>query len=87
MTPARLGPAWWLIVVGALAAFLVVWLGSIRTGGYLLAAVLVLAALLRLMPGSVSDGLAVRSRSVDAVTLLVVAVVVAVIFAVVKLDA
>ncbi len=87
MRPARLGPGWWLTALAAVAAFVVVGFGSVRTGGYALAVVLVLGALVRLTPGGVSDGLGVRSRPVDVLTLLVGAVAVAVIFWVVKLDA
>lgn len=88
MTPARLGPAWWLIALAALGALLVAWHGSgssLRTGGYALAGVLVLAAFLRLTPSTLSDGLAVRSRPVDVATLLIAAAAVATIFAIAKL--
>lgn len=85
MTPARLGPGWWLVAVGTAVAILIASLGSLRAGGFTLAAVLVLAAALRLTPSSVSDGLAVRSRLVDVVTLLVFATAVVVIFAIVSL--
>lgn len=85
MTPTRLGTAWWLTALAAVAALLVLWFGSVRTGGYLLSGALIVGALLRLVPGPVGDGLAVRSRSVDTVTLLVTAAAVGAIFAVVKL--
>lgn len=85
MKQTRLGPAWWLLAVGTIAALGFAWLDSLRAGGYAVAAVLVIAAALRLGPESLTDGLAVRSRLTDVITLLVMALAVAVIFAIVKL--
>lgn len=85
MKPTRLGPAWWLLAVGTAAALGFAWFGSLRAGGYAVAVVLVLAAGLRLGPESITDGLAVRSRLIDVITLLVMAMAVAVIFTIVSL--
>lgn len=85
MRPMRLGPAWWLLAVGTVAALVFAWFYSFRIGGYAVAAVLVLAAALRLGPAPFTDGLAVRSRYVDVVTLLILAGAVATIFALVRL--
>ena len=85
MRPARIGPAWWIVALCSAGALLIACFGSLRAGGYALAVVLVVAALLRLMPAQITDGLAVRSRAVDVVTLLGFAVALVVIFAVVKI--
>lgn len=85
MRPARLGPAWWTIALASAVALLIAVFGSLRAGGYALAVVLVLAAFLRLMPAQITDGLAVRSRMVDVLTLLGFALAIVVIFAVVKI--
>ena len=85
MRPARLGPAWWVITLSSAASLSIACFVSLRAGGYALAAVLVVAALLRLMPAQVTDGLAVRSRMADVLTLLGFAVALVVIFSVVRL--
>ncbi len=85
MKPARLGPAWWLFALCAVAALSAIAFVSVRAGGYVLAAALVLAAVLRLGPDRFTAGLAVRSRTVDAATLLVFATAVVFIFSVVSL--
>ncbi|UIJ36265.1 DUF3017 domain-containing protein [Allobranchiibius sp. GilTou73] len=85
MKPARLGPAWWTIALASVVALLIAYFGSLRAGGYALAVVLLLAAFLRLLPASVTDGLAVRSRMVDVLTLCGFALAIVVIFAVVKI--
>jgi hypothetical protein len=70
MTSSRLG-AWWFVAVGLGAGLLLVLLGSLRSGGYVAAAALVLGAGLRLLlPQSRAGGLAVRSRLSDVVVLL-----------------
>jgi Protein of unknown function (DUF3017) len=70
MTSSRLG-AWWFVAVGLGAGLLLVLLGSLRPGGYVAAAALVLGAFLRLLlPQSRAGGLAVRRRLTDVVVLL-----------------
>jgi hypothetical protein len=70
MTSSRLG-AWWFVAVGLGAGLLLVLLGSLRGGGYVAAAALVLGGLLRLLlPQSRAGGLAVRRRLTDVVVLL-----------------
>jgi hypothetical protein len=70
MTSPRLG-AWWCVAVGLGAGLLLVLLGSLRPGGYVAAAALVLGAFLRLLlPQSRAGGLAVRRRLTDVVVLL-----------------
>ncbi|MDE9367112.1 DUF3017 domain-containing protein [Luteipulveratus sp. YIM 133132] len=86
MIPSRLGPVWWFLASGCAVAVTVMVVGPLRTGGYLLAAVLVLAALARLvLPGSLCAGVAVRSRFLDAVMYVALAAAIAVIFEQVKL--
>jgi Protein of unknown function (DUF3017) len=70
MTSSRLG-VWWFVAVGLGVGLLLVLFGSLRSGGYVAAAALVLGALLRLLlPQSRAGGLAVRSRLTDVVVLL-----------------
>jgi hypothetical protein len=70
MTSSRLG-AWWFVAVGLGTGLLLVLLGSLRPGGYVAAAALVLGAFLRLLlPQSRAGGLAVRRRLTDVVVLL-----------------
>jgi hypothetical protein len=70
MTSPRLG-VWWCVAVGLCAGLLLVLLGSLRGGGYVAAAALVLGGLLRLLlPQSRAGGLAVRRRLTDVVVLL-----------------
>ena len=70
MTSTRLG-VWWFVAVGLGAGLLLVLFGSLRSGGYVAAAALVLGAVLRLLlPQSRAGGLAVRRRLTDVVVLL-----------------
>ncbi|AKU16090.1 DUF3017 domain-containing protein [Luteipulveratus mongoliensis] len=86
MIPSRLGPVWWALAAGCALAAVVMVAGSIRQGGYLLSGVLVVIAVARLgLPARVCDGIAVRSRGLDAVMYVALAVAVAVIFHEVKL--
>ncbi len=70
---------WWVLPLG-LSAALVVWVvGELRTGGFVMAGTLTLAAALRLvLPRGAVGGLFVRSRTWDVVTLLALAVAVVV---------
>ncbi|QGN56579.1 DUF3017 domain-containing protein [Nostocoides sp. HKS02] len=71
MTTPRLG-WWWAIAPVLVSGLLAFAQGDVRLGGYLVAAGVWFAALLRLvLPTSRSGGLAVRSRGVDAVTMAV----------------
>ncbi|KNX37869.1 DUF3017 domain-containing protein [Luteipulveratus halotolerans] len=86
MIPSRLGPVWWVLVAGCLTSVVLMLVGPVRAGGYLLAAVLALVGLARLaLPAGLCDGVAVRSRGLDAATYAALAVAVVVIFAQVKL--
>ena len=68
--PPRLG-VWWLVALGLGAGLLVMWAGHVRSGGFVFAASLLAAGLLRLvLPAARAGGLAVRSRVVDAATLI-----------------
>lgn len=77
-TPRLLGP-WLLLVLGVLAGVVAVLLDQVRLGGYLLAAALGVAAVLRaLLPPSVVGAVAVRSRPTDVLFLVLGAVAAAV---------
>jgi hypothetical protein len=77
-TPRLLGP-WLLLAVGVLLAMVAVITDHVRLGGYLLAASLGLAGLLRaVLPASVVGAVAARSRTTDVLLLLVAAVAAAV---------
>ena len=68
--PPRLG-VWWLVAAGLGVGMIVMWAGHVRGGGFVFAATLLVAGLLRLvLPASRAGGLAVRSRVVDAATLI-----------------
>jgi hypothetical protein len=68
--PPRLG-VWWVVAVGLVGGVAVMFFGSVRTGGFVFAASLLLAGVLRLvLPAGRAGGLVVRSRLVDAGTLL-----------------
>ena len=69
MTAPRLG--WWWVATPVLVLSVIAYSrGEIRLAGYLMAAGLGFAALLRLvLPESRSGGLAVRSRLVDVATM------------------
>jgi len=79
VTAPRLG--WWWVATPVLLAGLVFFgLDQVRTAGYVLAAGLGLAALLRLvLPASRAGGLAVRSRAADVLTMAGLGLVLAVV--------
>ncbi|SES46926.1 Protein of unknown function [Pedococcus cremeus] len=79
MTAPRLG--WWWVATPVLLAGMVFFaLDQVRTAGYVLAAGLGLAALLRLvLPASRAGGLAVRSRAADVLTMAGLGLVLAVV--------
>ncbi|TWP32717.1 DUF3017 domain-containing protein [Leekyejoonella antrihumi] len=86
MTPARLGPAWWVVMAGCLVGGLTMLFGSFRLGGYLVAASLVVGALERaVLPESMVAGLGIRSRWVDVFFYLAGAAALVVVFAEVQL--
>lgn len=71
--------AWWPVAALGLVALAYLAAGAVRTGGYLLAACLALAAVLRLgLPEQSLGGLRVRGRWADAICLFVLAGCVAV---------
>ena len=81
----RLG-LWWVVGVIAGAGLLVVGLGQVRPGGYLLATACAVGGLLRaIRPLGRAGGLAVRRRSVAVVCWLGLGATVAVAFALVRL--
>ncbi len=86
-TPRLLGP-WLVLALGVAAAVVAVALGHLRTGGYLLAAALGAAAVLRaVLPVRLAGALVVRSRPVDVVLLAAAAGAAATLAATVKLTA
>ncbi|TWE11973.1 DUF3017 domain-containing protein [Rudaeicoccus suwonensis] len=86
MSQFRLGPLWWAVLAAVATGVLVTFCGSVRVGGFLIAAAMVLAAIARLMMHEEALGaIAVRSKATDAVVLLGLAAALAVIFAKVKL--
>lgn len=81
----RLG-AWWVVAIAAASGVALVCLSFVRLGGYLLAASLVLAAMLRMtLPPARGGGLEVRSRTLDVAILLALAAGAAAAFTLVKL--
>ncbi|YAL82647.1 DUF3017 domain-containing protein [Dermacoccaceae bacterium W4C1] len=81
MPPARLGPLWFALAAGVLAAFVLIAADHARTGGLVLAAALAAAALVRAVaPESMAHGLKVRSRALDVTFYLGAALVVVVLF-------
>lgn len=79
MTAPKLG-WWWVATPVLLAGMAFFALDQVRLAGYVLAAGLGLAALLRLvLPASRAGGLAVRSRAVDVLTMTGLCLVLAVI--------
>jgi Protein of unknown function (DUF3017) len=85
VTAPRLG-WWWAIAPLLLLGLGVFALGEVRAGGFLVAAAVALAALLRLvLPTARAGGLAVRSRTVDVLTLTALAVALAVVTGVLDL--
>jgi Protein of unknown function (DUF3017) len=74
MTSARMG-ALWLIAAVLISGLAVIGFGQVRWGGLIVAAAMFAAALLRLMlPPARAGGLVVRSRPVDVMFLLGMAV-------------
>lgn len=87
MIPSRLGITWALLAGGCALALLVMVVGSFRQGGYVLAVVLIGAAIARVaLPNKLLDGLIIRSRWLDTLIYLALAAAVLVIFAQVKLS-
>ena len=83
----RLGPLWWLLVIGCGVSLAIVIFGPMRLGGYILAGVFVVTELGRMsLPDKLVGGVAVRSRAIDACTLLALAIAIVVSFAKIKLD-
>ena len=73
---------WWVLPTGLTIAMVVLFQGGVRPAGYTMAGTLDVAAILRLvLPRATVGGLLVRSRSWDALTLVVLAVAVTVISA------
>jgi hypothetical protein len=86
VTAPRLG-WWWFATPVLLVGVATFALGHVRLAGYLMAAGLGLAAVLRLLlPTEYSGGLAVRSRGVDVLTMAVLGVGLAVITYSLNLD-
>lgn len=86
MNLPKLGASWWVVVGITLCGLALCTLHDIRLGGYVMAGALVVAAGARAMlPDSSVAALAVRSRGIDVVLLLALAVAVATLFAQVKL--
>jgi hypothetical protein len=82
----RLGPLWWFVIVGSALGLVVLASGAVRGGGFLIAAVLAVAGLGRLvLPERLIGAFVIRSRGVDGVAFLVLAIAVGVIFSIVKL--
>jgi Protein of unknown function (DUF3017) len=74
MTSARIG-ALWLIVAALILGLAVIGFGQVRLGGLVIAGAMFVAALVRLMvPPARAGGLVVRSRPVDVIFLLGMAV-------------
>ncbi|GAA1899326.1 DUF3017 domain-containing protein [Lapillicoccus jejuensis] len=81
-----LGP-WWLVALGLLAGLVLVLVGPVRQGGYVVAGSVALGAVLRaVLPSPRGGGLEVRSRGTDVVLLLLVAAALVTAFTLVKLD-
>ncbi len=86
MNKFRLGLLWWFVILGSALALVVLSTGPVRGGGYLLATVLAVAGLGRVaLPESVVGALVIRSRGVDGAAFLILAILVGVIFSIVKL--
>jgi hypothetical protein len=78
--------AWWLVAALAAVGIAMVAFGQVRSGGYLLAAALMVGAAVRAaVSHRAAGGIAVRRRWVDIVTLLGLAFAVATAFALVRL--
>ncbi len=80
-----LGP-WWVVAAVALVGLVLLTVGGhFRVGGFVVAAALVIAALVRaVLPPARSGGLAIRSRPLDVVMMLVAAGLVFAVFFLVR---
>jgi Protein of unknown function (DUF3017) len=71
---ARFG-ALWLVAAALISGLAVIGLGHVRSGGFIVAGAMFVAALIRLvLPAARAGGLVVRSRFVDVLFLLGMAV-------------
>lgn len=87
MKRARLGPLWWVLFVGVLAGLTVAVTTSLRTGGYVMAATCALVGVVRAaIPERAAEGASVRSRGVDLMIYLGMALALVIIFGTVKLS-
>lgn len=82
-----LGP-WWPVALLTAAGVVTTGLGQIRLGGQMMCGALVVAAVVRLLaqPARRAGGLVVRSRGVDVIVLLALAISVLIASATVNLD-
>ncbi|RNI22189.1 DUF3017 domain-containing protein [Flexivirga caeni] len=86
MTRFPLGPLWWFVAVGSALGLVVIAIGEVRAGGYLLAVVLGLTGIFRIsLPDKAVGALAIRSRAGDGAALIILAIVVAILFSILKL--
>ncbi|NHN56598.1 DUF3017 domain-containing protein [Calidifontibacter sp. DB0510] len=86
MKSAELGHFWWLIASAAVVGVALIGVGQVRLGGYVVAAGLALGGLLRLaIPRRSAGAVALRSRMLDLVIYLGLAVAVFVAVSEVKL--
>jgi len=86
MITARFG-ALWLVALGLISGLVVIGLGSVRWGGFVISGALFAGALLRLvLPAGRAGGLVVRSRPTDVIILLGMAVALFVIVVAVDLQ-
>lgn len=86
MTPQRLAGPWLVLAAGTVLALLAVVTDRVRLAGYVLATTFALVALARLLlPARAAGALAVRSRGVDVLGLLVAAAGAAVLTSTLKL--
>lgn len=86
MTRFRLGLLWWFVVIGSAAGLAVIATGSVRAGGYIIAATLAITGLGRIvLSEKVAGALVIRSRVLDGAALLALACAVALVFTFVKL--
>ena len=80
-----LGPWWAVAAVAVTGLWLMTGGGHLRIGGFVVAASLVLAALLRaVLPGARSGGIQIRSKLRDILTMLVAAGLVFAVFFLVR---
>lgn len=80
--------AWWPVGVLTAVGVLAIGVGQIRLGGQIISGALVVGAVVRLLaqPARRAGGLVVRSRSLDVVVLLALAIGVLIASATVNLD-